>query len=263
MTNQHYSFRISPAAVEDGDVSRPLVVLLGWYGAADKHLAKYSRRLAGHGYSSVRGVMSGTAVFMPLMWPRVSFARALLEFLCGVGGPEQRFVFFVFSNGGAFPLEQIDVLLQQQRFQHLRSRITGVIFDSAPCYMHPLTGAAAISIGRSLPVRLLAALLFFGLVLLGCFVAPLRPWQYWRSMRQLGMGGGRCLYLYSADDPLCDAAKLDELVAARQRQYGAAVTAKKWQHSKHVGHLLCHAEEYMAEVLRFLCSSGQQEAAKV
>jgi bifunctional N-acetylglucosamine-1-phosphate-uridyltransferase/glucosamine-1-phosphate-acetyltransferase GlmU-like protein len=73
------------------------------------------------------------------------------------------------------------------------------------------------------------------------------------------MGGGRSLYFYSADDPLCDAAKLDELVAARQQQYGvAAVVAKKWQQSKHVGHMLCHTEEYTAEVLRFLRASSQQ-----
>jgi bifunctional N-acetylglucosamine-1-phosphate-uridyltransferase/glucosamine-1-phosphate-acetyltransferase GlmU-like protein len=76
------------------------------------------------------------------------------------------------------------------------------------------------------------------------------------------MGGGRSLYLYSADDPLCDAAKLDELVAARQQRYGVAVAAKKWQQSKHVGHLLCHTEEYTAEVLRFLRASSQQDAAE-
>lgn len=45
--------------------------------------------------------------------------------------------------------------------------------------MHPTTGAEAIGIGCSLPVRVLAWLLFYALVLLGCFVAPLRPWQYW------------------------------------------------------------------------------------
>jgi predicted alpha/beta-fold hydrolase len=80
-------------------------------------------------------------------------------------------------------------------------------------------------------------------------------------MKQLRMGGGRCLYLYSADDPLCDGAKLDELVAARQQQCGPAVAAKKWQHSKHVGHLLCHTEEYTHEVLQFLRSITQQETA--
>jgi hypothetical protein len=74
-------------------------VLLGWYGAADKHLANYSRLLAAHGYGSVRGIMSGTAIFLPLMWPRVAFATALLEFLDGVGAAEQQLVFYVFSNG--------------------------------------------------------------------------------------------------------------------------------------------------------------------
>jgi hypothetical protein len=74
-------------------------VLLGWYGASDKHLAKYSRLLAARGYGSVRGTMSGAAIFLPLMWPRVSFATALLELLDGLGGGEQQLVFYVFSNG--------------------------------------------------------------------------------------------------------------------------------------------------------------------
>ena len=65
--------------------------------------------------------------------------------------------------------------------------------------------------------------------------------------------GSKTLYLYSADDPLCDATHLDSLVASR-RQAGADVAAARWERSQHVGHLVKHYEEYCAALLGFLRS---------
>lgn len=62
----------------------------------------------------------------------------------------------------------------------------------------------------------------------------------------------RCsLYLYSADDPLCLADKLDELIAAR-RAAGADVEAVRWEASQHVGHLMRHPRRYRQALLGFL-----------
>lgn len=67
--------------------------------------------------------------------------------------------------------------------------------------------------------------------------------------------GSKSLYLYSVDDPLCDHAKLDELVAARRRQLGASeVAAVKWERSQHVAHLRCHMREYTEALFGFLRS---------
>ena len=76
--------------------------------------------------------------------------------------------------------------------------------------------------------------------------------------------GSRTLYLFSADDPLCDAAKLDALVASR-RQAGADVAATRWERSQHVGHLVQHYKEYSAALLGFLHSlpAKKQPAAAV
>ena len=76
-------------------------------------------------------------------------------------------------------------------------------------------------------------------------------------MRDMRLGS-RTLYLYSADDPLCDAAKLDVLVASR-RQAGADVAATRWERSQHVGHLVKHYSEYRAALLRFLQSLPAQK----
>jgi pimeloyl-ACP methyl ester carboxylesterase len=61
------------------------------------------------------------------------------------------------------------------------------------------------------------------------------------------------LYLYSRDDPLACAAKLDGLVAAR-RAAGADARAHCWPESPHVGHLRRHPEQYKRLVLEFLGS---------
>ena len=63
--------------------------------------------------------------------------------------------------------------------------------------------------------------------------------------------GSRCLYLYSADDHLCDADKLDQLIAAREAA-GHAVQAHKWEHSRHVVHYKLYARQYKQLVLGFL-----------
>lgn len=63
---------------------------------------------------------------------------------------------------------------------------------------------------------------------------------------------GPCsLYIYSEDDPLCDAARLDQLIASR-RGAGADVAALRWQRSQHVAHLLQHYKEYATALFQFL-----------
>ena len=70
-------------------------------------------------------------------------------------------------------------------------------------------------------------------------------------MRELHLGG-HMLYLYSTDDPLCDAEKLRELIAAKKKGAGQDVTAVEWKESEHCGHLKRHREEYEAALQRFL-----------
>lgn len=74
-----------------------------------------------------------------------------------------------------------------------------------------------------------------------------------RSMRDLRLGP-RALFLYSADDPLCDPAKLEQLIASRRQPSGsvADVAAVRWERSQHVAHLLKHYKEYTAALFGFL-----------
>jgi predicted alpha/beta-fold hydrolase len=68
-------------------------------------------------------------------------------------------------------------------------------------------------------------------------------------MRNLELGP--CLYLYSDDDPLCDAKKLTELIETK-RKAGQDITSIRWERSEHCGHLKNHKVEYEETLKRFL-----------
>jgi hypothetical protein len=89
-------------------------VVLGWYGAQDKHVAKYSALLNKRGYPTVRAIMPRTAVFSPFLGPRRRFAAQLLDFLDSLGTDmgQRRLCFYSFSNGGGFALEQVSCSTQ-------------------------------------------------------------------------------------------------------------------------------------------------------
>lgn len=79
-------------------------------------------------------------------------------------------------------MEQVDALLHGSpapAHARLAAHVAGCIFDSAPCYMHPTTGATALGTGLSPPLRALATALFYLIMLLIYFVSPRRPQQYW------------------------------------------------------------------------------------
>lgn len=124
------------ASAAAATATAPLVVCLGWFGADDRHLAKYCALLARSGYPILRGTLPGAAVFSPFAWPRRRFARRLLDAIDATVDPSssQRIVFYVFSNGGGFVLEQLTALLRDDPARAaLRARVAGCVFDRLVC----------------------------------------------------------------------------------------------------------------------------------
>ncbi len=79
-----------------------------------------------------------------------------------------------------------------------------------------------------------------------------RRQTFWENMRRLDWGRP-FLYLYSADDELCDGQKLGELVQ-QKRALRQDICARCWQQSEHVSHFRHHRQEYSALLLHFLRS---------
>ena len=69
-------------------------VLLGWFGAKDKTVAKYGSLVNSLGYSHMRAVLPSEHVIWPWDGGRARFARLVLDFLLESGLAADRWVFF-------------------------------------------------------------------------------------------------------------------------------------------------------------------------
>lgn len=220
--------------------------------------------------------------------PRRSLAKDILRFISVIdeGNMTRPIIFYVFSNGGGFILEQIDSLLTKNNLNTEETltplltsnkdssrgfgvfNVAGVIFDSAPCYMHFHVGARALGEGKSLPLKMILALVFTISMCFGFLLHPFWPQRYWKHMTHLSSNLGKAsLYLYSEDDPLCDYALLKKLIEARQVMAAAGdgstiVKAHCWKESKHVGHLRCHPKEYKRCVFDFIEAITEKKKKK-
>jgi hypothetical protein len=262
--------------------SSVLLTFISTFSSQDRFLCKYSDFLENAAYPTLRAICPPPAVMAPHPAPRRNLAKAILQFISVIdeGDMSRPIIFYVFSNGGAFILEQIDSLLADRNpndnLMPLQPKIIkakgatstsqsewfnvqGVIFDSAPCYMHFSVGARALGEGKSLPLKIFFALAFAVSTLISFVIHPFWPQRYWKHMNELSENvGNASLYLYSEDDPLCDYKLLKQLIETRQAQAAAAarsnriVKAHCWEKSMHVGHLRCHQQEYMRLILDFI-----------
>ena len=249
--------------------TRGYVVLIGWYGALDRHLKKYSDLLEGHGYCTARCVAPTHVTFGVTRGPQRDFARRLL---CSLKYERSQrsagstpVAFFCFSNGGAFIYRSIiEWLRDDAAFADLQRAYRATVFDSAPCFMHASTGANALTASWRNPVAAWSARVVFLVLASLITCTDMAPAKFWAAMREDELSAAT-LYLYSMDDPLCDGAELTKLIEERRALVEAAartpdsnfhrakeVACKCWPVSEHVGHLRKHPDEYKEALLGFL-----------
>jgi hypothetical protein len=162
----------------------------------------------------------------------------------------------VFSNGGAFGLLHLTPSQTPSIFRQLQ----GVIWDSAPCYLHAVAGARALSYGitkrkggRKLVEFALAPLFFIaGSIRTMVTGVDLRE-DYWTRLKDYPFKGPE-IYLYSDNDALCDVPKLEELIAERRNGKEEGVTVEGWnfKSSPHVLHYRIHKDDYERKIEHFV-----------
>ena len=197
----------------DGGVrgGAPLVVVCGWYGALDKHVVKYTDVMKSWGCATLRTICLGT-VFSPLSAGRSAYARDLLAATRAARAErnltDAPLYFMFMSNGGCWLWAAIndDGLMRPDGPSQTWAPLPRRVFDSCPAFMTLTSGAAVLSLGRPLLLRLLIPLLFYlaavgmgvmSLLSVGSF-AGTPPRVFWRAVRRAPRR--RELYLFSDSD---------------------------------------------------------------
>jgi hypothetical protein len=244
---------------------RPTVLLLGWYAASKRNLAKYETVYHAMGYNSVSTTAPTSITFFQ------SAQRPFILSVLRVLATDTRLlagglVFAPFSNGGAIIFPLLSRLLCELpgnpalgreiglREEHLpildsvREATAAVVFDSCPCYLHADIGANALLEGLQLRNKLLSAVVrvgFFFMCMLQFLVHGNFAARFWRAMRDAKYPCPE-LYMYSAADALLDEHALDELVAHR-KETGRAKRIEVWrvEDAPHVMLLRTHRQQYI------------------
>uniref|UniRef100_A0A8C3SE04 Transmembrane protein 53 n=1 Tax=Chelydra serpentina TaxID=8475 RepID=A0A8C3SE04_CHESE len=230
--------------------SGPLVVLLPWFGARPRSLARYLELYLPRGLD----VLVVESELSHFLWPRrgLAYAASVLDLL----RDSQPFcsrplLVHAFSIGG-YTFAQMMVLMSRepQRHRQLVDRIRGLVYDSlvTGSLGDMALGVAQMSSSAAFrPLVRGGTRLYFSLSRC-CTVRYYKAAQGVFSRPPL-----RCpvLVFYCCNDPLSDPALVQALLES-WRGAGIPVRAQVWQDSRHAAHLRQHPQEYQEALQGFL-----------
>ncbi|NXC39619.1 TM53B protein, partial [Penelope pileata] len=238
---------------------RPVVVLLGWAGCRDKHLAKYSAIYSREGCTVIRYTAPWRMIFFSESFGIRSLrtpARRLLELLFDYSVENRPVLFHIFSNGGVMLYRYIlEALHTQQPFKNVR--VVGTVFDSAPGRRNlrgSLRALATVLASTNVLLRYFLVFTFAtAVVLLRILMYPLTRFVHETHYDALLKAPSRWpeLYLYSQADAIIDASDVRHMADARQK-LGVSVKAVDFTDSAHVSHLRVYPTYYSNLCTTFL-----------
>jgi hypothetical protein len=237
----------------------------GYVGARDKQICKYASVLS----SFVPLVLRDTAPLKDCFFARsklrVLAERWLLEL--AKEAPSHPGVVWILSNGGAFVYEKAVLLLRedaalppaQQRFA--RVSFSHIVYDSAPVWVTPQATANALTTGLGYSRHPLGGAVNMGLYLFFSAAMGLSretPDELFASLAAdmhtplPPRAAPARLLVYSADDAITRADKVEEFAARCAEGGGRVVLWKVPSPSAHCTHLLTHREAYLGHLRAFL-----------
>ncbi|XP_041133854.1 transmembrane protein 53 [Polyodon spathula] len=238
----------------------PVVILLGWAGCKDKHLAKYSYIYNEQGCITIRYTAPWKAVFFSEAFGSkklLEIARKLLDLLYDYEVESHPILFHVFSNGGFMLYRYVIELLQRE--EQLRTLVVvGTILDSAPGNQNVIGSVRALNATLGPETR--TVLRYPILAVFTCMVFLLRVVLYsltkyihknhYDAMLDDPTSWPQ-LYLYSQADKVIAHRDVEQMVRAR-KQRGVRVESVDFINSDHVSHNRLFPEEYSVRCVTFL-----------
>ncbi|KAK3877737.1 hypothetical protein Pcinc_017589 [Petrolisthes cinctipes] len=249
-----------------GGEKEPVVFLLGWLGAQDRHLAKYCDIYKQRGCITIRYTSPSSFVFVRPSVRLLPIARKLVSLLRDMSLHHHPVFFHVFSNNGSILYYYLVQAMSEPGTPPIS--VKGCIFDSTPAPRRIYTGMQAayqatpgsawkkMFVSVSVMLYLLSWKVISVLWTIISGRLPSHP--PWALVEE----SARCpqLFLYSKADKLIHSDDVEFFISERQK-LGVMVVAKCWADSPHVQHYRMHPEEYRESVYSFLGLCLNQEGS--
>ena len=133
LSNTFY-YRESPLINKIEHKEIPLVLVLGWAGAIDKHVLKYAQMYENMGYHTIRLSPSvRLSIFQPNS--HKEYALKLLDLIKSKSHLNQApIVVHTFSNAGCFIYRHVSEILSESKneYSYLKPNLKSMIYDSGP-----------------------------------------------------------------------------------------------------------------------------------
>lgn len=243
-------------------LDRPLVLILAWLQATEKHLRKYAEFYVEQGFEVLVAHISP----WQLMWPvhgTQAVAGDIVKFLRN-NDLERGIVLHGFSVGGYLWGECLVKIHEDEANKGVMEKIKGQIWDSA---------ADITEIPVGVPHAVLPKNPTLQSALRGYITYHLKLFheeatQYYEKCNKLYFNEpAHCpaLLLVSKTDPVGTEAANRRLMATWE-SIGIKTTMKCWDRSPHVGHFHKHRDEYIEQLLSHLSSlniAGYSPKAKL
>ncbi|XP_030631364.1 transmembrane protein 53 [Chanos chanos] len=240
----------------------PVVILLGWAGCKDRHLAKYSSIYTEQGCVTLRYTAPLKTVFISESFGYKelrSTAHKLLEILYDYEVENNPIFFHVFSNGG-FMLYRYMVELLQTHTQFSSLCVMGTVVDSAPGNQNVRGALRALqtTLGPNVNVLLLYFLLSLFAVMVVLLRVVLYPMtKYFHKNHYDAMMDHPAMwsqvYLYSRADRVIRHRDVEKMVRAL-REKGISVESFDFITPAHVSLFRDCPEDYSNRCRTFLSS---------
>ena len=282
---------------------RAVVVLLGWLGAQKRFLDKYATLWQERDCTTINVIvpvwitmsgLCGYSVTEDIMREIDKIGRAAEMTEAGWG--RLPVILHVFSNGGAFVVENMERFLRNKReininnncpesrsdrqMRHICESMSArlwsgcTIYDSSPCYPSYASGVIAVGRAVSVPVFNVLFQSLFALYVICIDFLPyyiqrnvLRNNQYsahaekfWKCMEQNCLTRNE-VYVYSTSDDLADSDYLDKLVQRKTtNKIVNILQVLRFTDSEHVSHLRVHPFQYQCMIDNVLNTVASVEA---
>lgn len=233
----------------------PVVLVMGWAGAIDRHLRKYTDIYCDMGYHTLRFSPSNSLTFFNHKCHK-KYAYEMLDLMKNEYNLTQNPIgAHFFSNASCFIIYQHVIneiaLNQQSEYKFFEQNHKAIIYDSAPGLPHSFIGLfSGINdlVKQQVKNPLFAYPLTLGFLAIVAII-KLKPDNYFIKMYDVLVNDFRqvpSLYLYSTSDKLISDKSIKELIDRRKTKYpGLYVKEVLYTDSEHVLIFQKHPQEYL------------------